>query len=52
MAKKQPLMTLSLPLYEMEDVQRMMNAIKALDLGGGTDLLEKAVEEYLSNHGF
>ena len=43
------LLKLELPLYEMQEVERVMSACKALDLTG-KQLLERALAEFLDNH--
>ena len=49
MAKKTALLKLDLPLYEMNEVDRVMAACKALDYTG-QQLLEQALAEFLDNH--
>lgn len=49
MAKQHPLLKLDLPLYSMEEVNRVMDACKALDYTG-QQLLEQALSEFLDNH--
>ena len=49
MAKKTALLKLDLPLYEMNEVERVMAACKALDYTG-QQLLEQALAEFLDNH--
>lgn len=44
------LLKLDLPLYEMKEVERVMNACKVLDYTG-KQLLEQALAEFLDNHG-
>ena len=43
------LLKLELPLYEMKEVERVMNACKVLDYTG-KQLLEQALAEFLDNH--
>ena len=49
MAKKTALLKLDLPLYEMNEVERVMDACKALDYTG-QQLLKQALAEFLENH--
>ena len=43
------LLKLDLPLYEMAEVERVMNACKVLDYTG-KQLLEQALAEFLDTH--
>ena len=44
-----PIIKIELPLYVIDEVERVMNACKVLDLTG-QQLLEQAVAEFLDNH--
>lgn len=44
-----PIIKIDLPLYEMNEVERVINACKVLDYTG-KELLEHAVAEFLDNH--
>jgi len=44
-----PIVKFDLPLYEMSEVERVINACKVLDFTG-QQLLEQALAEFLDNH--
>lgn len=44
-----PIIKLDLPLYEMNEVERVFNACKVLEYTG-QQLLEQALAEFLDNH--
>ena len=47
---KKPIIKLELPLYDMKEVERVMNACKQKDYTG-KELLEQALSEYLDREG-
>lgn len=50
MAKRIPLIKLQLPIYEMDELNRILDAARSLDTDG-TELLRIALNEYMHNHG-
>lgn len=51
MANQKPLIKLDLPVYTLEEVDRILVACKSLDCSG-SELLKIALDIYLAEHGF